>query len=112
MGRDADADVARSVSVTADALVRQSNPERRPLVGPALGPHPPAMPGNDPLDDGEPDPGTWELGAMETLEDAEELVDILHVEAGAVIADEIHRLAGAGGAADLDPRLRFHGWYI
>jgi len=46
------------------------------------------VPGNDAFDDRESDAGTFEFaGAMQALEYAEQLVGILHIEAGAVIPD-------------------------
>ena len=45
--------------------------------------------------------------AMQPLEHAEQLVDVLHVEADPGVADEVDGLAVAGGRADLDPGAGF-----
>src|SRR5690606_29316807 len=38
------------------------------------------------------------------LEDTEDLVDVTHVEAGAVVLDEVRHLVAVAASADLDPR--------
>ena len=59
---------------------------------------------NDAAHVGEPDTGALEFVAtVEPLEDAEQLVHVLHVEADAVVANEHHRLAvGDAVHADFD----------
>src|SRR5262249_53983716 len=55
----------------------------------ALGPDSAAVPIDDALDDGEPDTAALELARrVQPLKRREELVRILHVEAGAVVAHE------------------------
>ena len=45
---------------------------------------------DDTLDHGQPDAGSLQFGiAVHALEDAEQLVGVTHVEADAVVADEI-----------------------
>src|SRR5207245_4813676 len=62
---------------------------------------------NDALDIRQTDAGALKLArAVEPLEHSEKLIHVLHVEAGAVIANEDHDLlfiGVAGGAADFDP---------
>lgn len=64
----------------------------------------PAVRGNNPLHDTQADLFAFELRrSVQALERTEQLCRILHVEAGAIVAHEIGRLAVAFGAADLDP---------
>src|SRR5437899_11463424 len=62
---------------------------------------------NNALDICQPDAGALKLArAVEPLEHSETLIHVLHVEAGAVIANEHHDLLFievAGGAADFVP---------
>src|SRR5437588_12484167 len=71
-------------------------------------PDPASVPVHDPLNDGEPNPGSLVvLAPVQSLEDAEQLVRVIHVEARAVVLDEVHGLAvGAGTGPDLDPGRR------
>src|SRR6185503_9800105 len=81
--------------------------ERRALAGPALGPDPSAVAMHDALHARQPDPGARELAdGVQALERREQLVGELHVEPGAVIADEERALVTGIGRADLDPRVR------
>src|SRR5204862_5699849 len=60
--------------------------ERSALVDSALGPDAAPVPRHDPPDGGQTDAGAFELlGPVQPLEDAEQLVGILHVEPGAVV---------------------------
>src|SRR5579863_5067676 len=69
----------------------------------AVGPYLAAMTGHDPVHDGQPDAGTFELiRGMQTLEDAEELLRIAHVEARAVVAHVVHRLISLTERPELD----------
>ena len=62
---------------------------------------------DDPLNDGESDPRSFVLLAlMQPLEDPEELVRVLHIEAGAVVANEEHGAFGGFTGTDLDARGR------
>src|SRR3990172_2250701 len=64
--------------------------ERRAFVHFCLGPGTPAVALDDALDNGEADARAFVfLGAMQALEDPEEFVGVAHVEAHAVVADEI-----------------------
>ena len=60
----------------------------------------------DALNDGQAHAGTFVfLGAMQPLEHAEELVDVLYIKARAIVFDEIDvltRAVAAGPASDLD----------
>src|SRR5437899_1142691 len=65
------------------------------------------MPVDDALNDGEPNARTFEvLGAVEPLENAEELVGVLHLEACSIVADEEDGFVGrrVQSTADLDLR--------
>ena len=76
------------------------------MVDRPLCPHAPTMPLHDSLDDRQTDAGALELlGAVEPLEDAEQLVGVFHLESRTVVPDEVRQLARAGGTADLDRRL-------
>ena len=94
--RNAAEAIARSgVPLTARASnmggppYRQRKKERGALVHLAFGPHFPAVPGDDALDDGESDAGAGELVTMQPLKHAEQLVDVLHVEARAIVLDVV-----------------------
>jgi len=68
-----------------------------------LGPHPAAVAINDALRNCQTNTISLELvAAVETLKDAKELVGILHVEAGAVVLDEIYRYELASSATHFD----------
>src|SRR5262245_13839687 len=63
-------------------------------AGLPFGPHPPAMPGNDPPDDRQANSGAFEfLCGMQSLKDAKKFVGVLHVESGAVVLHEKDRAA-------------------
>src|SRR5882762_10038139 len=110
---------ARRVSASSSGLsstsstillssIRSSSSEReidrRPLVGSADGPDATAVPVHDPLDGGQTDPDARELVlAVQTLERAEQLVGEGHVEAGAVVLDEVPGLTRTAVDAELDP---------
>src|SRR5436853_416569 len=65
-----------------------------------FGPGAAAVAGNDAPDVGQSDAGALELArAVEPLKHSEELVGILHVEAGAVIANKDHDLILHGPVA-------------
>src|SRR5437764_7478802 len=94
---------------TASGFIRRLFAERevegRAVTGTGFGPDPAAVAEHDALGDCEPDPGALVfLGAVETLEDAEQTIRILHVEADAVVAhvvDAIRRRGTVHQAADL-----------
>src|SRR5256714_6544645 len=68
--------------------------EGRPLAHGPFGPDPSAVTVDDTLDGGEADARALELvPAVETLERAEQLSGVCHVEARAVVADEVDGLA-------------------
>src|SRR2546426_9687670 len=65
------------------------------------------VPGDDAPDGGETDAGALEVGSgMQSLEYAEQLIRILHVEAGAVVPDHEGPAAVRFDRGELDPRLR------
>src|SRR5687768_3851013 len=86
---------------------RQGEMEAGALAGTALGPDAAAVAGHDALHDGEPDAGARELvGAVQPLEYAEELSDVAHVEADAVVAHPVDAFRRLLAPADLDVRSR------
>src|SRR5262249_55018495 len=69
----------------------------------ALRPNAPLVPLNDSLDEGESYTGPFEVvSRMESLEDAEELVHVFHLEADAVVANEVDVLAALDTNTDLE----------
>ncbi len=101
----------------ADGLLRRrlhhgsrgrTKEKRGPGTRRAFSPDTPAVPLQDAFHDRQADAGAGELVmGMQALEDAEQLVDVFHVETGAVVPDAIHEFLGRGSvgemAADLDP---------
>src|SRR2546428_3802060 len=80
---------------------------RSPIDG-SLGPDPAAVPGDDAPDRRETDAGALEFGrGVQALEHAEQLVCVLHVEAGPIVPDQEGPLAAhiGGSEFDLRPRL-------
>src|SRR5262245_60484119 len=68
----------------------QSEVKRSPLARLRFGPDPPPMAVDDALDDRQAHARALiVLGAVEALEDAEELVGVAHVKADAVVLDEV-----------------------
>src|SRR5207248_11524477 len=85
----------------------QSEVERRSLIDGAFRPDAAAVPGDDASDGGETDAGALEVGSgMQSLEHAEQLIRVLHVEAGAVVPDHEGPAAVRFDRGELDPRLR------
>src|SRR4051812_46399626 len=77
--------------------------ERRTTSRLGLGADLAAVPAYDPLDDREPDAVAFELrGGMQPLKGDEQLVRVLRVESGAVVAYEKCLLPAAIEPADLD----------
>ena len=69
------------------------------------------MPHDNPLHQGEPHAGALELrNRVQALKDAEELADVLHVEAHAVIADEVCAAVQLRPIAELDRGPRAWSW--
>ena len=84
---------------------RQSERERGALIRLTLRPDPPAVPLDDPLDDRQADAGAFEfVRGMQPLENAEQLADVPHVEAGAVVTHEEHGFAVHFVATHFDDR--------
>src|SRR5258705_2914061 len=84
----------------------QGEEQRRALARRGVGPDAPAVPVHDALDRGEADTGAGIIGVgMQSMEGAEELGGIGHVEAGAVVAHEEGRRRAVTQRADLDMRL-------
>src|SRR5581483_8570192 len=76
--------------------------ERGAAIDSSFDPDSPAVAGDDALHDRQADAGAFKiLRAMQPLEHPEQLVDVLHVEADAVVADEEDLLAAAVLRADL-----------
>src|SRR5271166_6022064 len=99
---------ARRVSASSSALsstrrirllffiffLLQRKRKRRSLADLAFGPDPAVVAMDNPLNDRKPHPGAREFsGGVKALKDAEELVGVLHVEAGPVVANGIDGLA-------------------
>src|SRR5262245_41436652 len=73
----------------------------------AFGPGSSSMPLNNAMDIGQPDARAFEFARpMETLEDAEKFIGVLHGEADAVVADIADDFVGFAPAADLNPGPR------
>ena len=90
----------------SDCDVGQAEEERRALVLRAVHPDLAAVALDDPPHDGQPHAGAFELiRAVQALEDAKQLVHVLHVEADAVVLDEAHQRRAIHAIADLDARL-------
>src|SRR5437899_8756035 len=85
----------------------QGEVERRSLIDGAFRPDPAAVPVDDPPDGCEADTGALEFGSgMQALEHAEQLVRVLHVEAGAVVPDHEGLPSVRFDGAEFDPRPR------
>src|SRR5438876_3199187 len=102
----------RRISIGESAMRRfagrESEKERRAFVRLRIRPNAAAMTMNDALDDCKTDArAPIFLGPVQPLEDAEQLVGVPHVEADAIVLDEIRGLAPlrAVEAANLDRRL-------
>src|SRR6185295_18354937 len=86
-------------------LASYREPERGALLERSVRGHLTAVAMDDPLDGGEANAGTGELlGCVESLERTEQLRGVLHVEARAIVLDEVRRRAPDHGDTDLDPR--------
>src|SRR5580692_3222411 len=73
----------------------------RTLIHFPLSPHSASMLLHDALHRGQTDSGPFEvLGAMQALEDPEQLVDVLHVETDAIVPDREYELPIALPVAD------------
>src|SRR2546430_14832356 len=85
----------------------QREVERRSPIDGSLGPDPAAVPGDDAPDRRETDAGALEFGrGVQSLEHAEQLVHVLHVEAGTVVPDQERPLSVHLGGSELDLRPR------
>src|ERR1700694_5487367 len=68
-----------------------------------MGPHTAAVAADDATDCGEANPRSWEIGLrVETVERDEKLVGVGHVEANAVVSDEVGVLSAHFLPAELD----------
>lgn len=80
----------------------------RAFVRFAFRPDFPAVPKNDPLDYREPDAGTGKLClTVQTLEDTEQLIGVVHIEAGSIIVHRIHDPIVPEFRVYFDLRFRF-----
>src|SRR4051812_7404483 len=94
------------VFVTGLPLIPQREIESRAAILGRLRPDPTAMTRHDPLDRGETDAGALEfLFGVHALEWLEKLLCMGHVESGAVVAHEEHRLVRAPFDPHFYPRL-------
>src|ERR1700730_7231969 len=81
----------------------QCEREHRAVVHFAFGPHSSAVSGNDAVDDGKSHAGAGELvDAMQSLEYAEQLSRVVHVETHAVVSDGVVVLGADFATAHLD----------
>src|SRR6267143_205557 len=82
----------------------ESEVDGRPLVGRADGPHAAPVPVHDALNRGQADADAGELVlAVQSLERAEELVHVGHVEPGAIVLNEVGLLARFLADPEFDP---------
>ena len=100
----------RAWSRRPDARIPRLRGQRKLETGADIGlppcPDAPAVASDDPLCEGETHSGALEVSrTVQSLEDAEQLVDILHVETGTVILDTEDDFVALGPA--LDANMRF-----
>ena len=88
--------------MTVAVVAANGEEERGPLINFALRPDTPAMARDNSSDDRQPNTGAGELCSMQALEGSEQLVGISHVEADAIVADEVDSHAVADFCADRD----------
>src|SRR6266496_415664 len=94
-----------SSSMALTAVAREGEVELRPGAGLGLDPDPPAVTLDDLLADGEADAGAGVLGAsVQPLEDDEDPVQILRVDADPVVAHLEAPLLAMGDGGDVDRR--------
>src|SRR5450755_4005838 len=92
----------------SSSIFREGKGKRSSLSHGSLGPGPTAVAMDNASHRGQANPGARELGRyMQPLKGSEQLANVGHVEAGAVIADEIDRRSVALRNADFDPRQHF-----
>src|SRR5688572_28270589 len=97
---------SRISSCSTIGLPRQREVKAGALANPPFGPDPPAVAAHDALHDRQPNTGPGELvGAVQALEDAEQLLDVAHIEADAVVAHPVHAFRRVLASADLDARI-------
>src|SRR5438874_1765875 len=88
------------------SLVPQSEVECRSVLQRALGPHPATMAADNALDRCQSDSRALELlRPVKPLEGAKQFVGVCHIEAGAVVPDEIDQLPFLVGDTELDRGL-------
>src|SRR6266851_5163362 len=98
--------ITRSPITLLPALLERKREGRALALG-SLRPNPAAMAANNALDGGQTDAASGEiLRRVKPLESAEKLVDISHVETGAIIADEVDLVPVLLRHPKLDSRLR------
>jgi hypothetical protein len=74
----------------------QGEGEARPVADAAVGPDSATLAAHDASDDGQADARAGKLGAVQALEDSEELPGVGHVEAHAVVAHVVNGFPGGG----------------
>ena len=73
----------------------------------ALSPDPASMPMNNPLHGCQSDSGAWELAhIVKTLEGAEKLIDVFHIESGAIILHKVDLLTILAADSEFNPGIR------
>src|SRR5450759_996500 len=94
------------LSSISDAVARQGEEEGRALLGDTLGPGAAAMSGDNAADSRQADAGAGKRRRLvQTLEYAEQLVDVAHVESSAVVANPENALFPYVVVADFDDRV-------
>src|ERR1035437_1149079 len=94
------------LSSIIDAVARQGEEEGRALLGDTLGPGAAAMSGDNAADSRQADAGAGKRRRLvQTLEYAEQLVDVAHVESSAVVANPENALFPYVVVADFDDRV-------
>src|SRR5581483_4585156 len=93
------------IGLAGDSRLRQGEIEGSALARGRLRPDAAAVLGDDPVDNGEADAGPRKFAdVVHALKGLEQPRGIGHVEAGAVVADEIHGLTAADLTAEFDFR--------
>ena len=78
---------------------------RSPFVRLGLNPDPAAMPVDNPMNDGQPNAGTFVLvSGMQSLKRRKKFVDILHIKAHSIVLDKIDKFPFLFLAPDLNNR--------
>src|SRR5690242_416785 len=100
----------RPQEILPRSIAVQRKVKRGSLTGAALCPNPAAVPGNDSLNRGQPDPSAGKLVLpVESLEGSEEFFRGFHFKPCAIVSDEENLFASVPRLADLDASVRPFG---